>query len=136
MITRAKLKNKAGSFAQATHARLRNVFGAWTQLPDDFGAPERERLYGPETTFWLFLGQVLGREVSCREVVRSFLAGLLAQQGRSASPNTSAYCQARARLDLGELKQTNQRIVDKVLAETGDWKWLGRRVIRGSCSPR
>jgi len=129
MITKGKLKNMAESFARSTHAHLRGVFGAWTQLPDDFGAPKRKRLFSPETTFWLFLGQVLGRQVSCREVVRAFLAQLLAQQGRTASQNSAAYCKARARLDLGELKQTSQRIVDKVLEETADWKWLGRRVM-------
>lgn len=129
MITRGKLKSKAGSFAQANHARHQNVFGDWARLPDDFGAPKRQRLFDPETTFWLFLGQVLGREVSCREVVRTFLAGLLAQQGRSASPNTAAYCKARARLNFLELRQTSQRIVDQVSEQTADWKWLGRRVM-------
>ena len=129
MSKRTKLKNKARRFVQATHARLKSVFGPWTQLPEDFGAPKRKRLFDPETTFWLFLGQVLGRGVSCREVVRAFLAELWVEQGRAASPNSSAYCKARARLNLCELKQTNRRIVDKVSKETAKWKWLGRRVM-------
>jgi len=57
-----------------------------------------------------------------------FLAGRFLDTGRTASPNTSGYCQARARLSIPELGRTSRRVADKIEAKAAAWLWRGRRV--------
>ena len=81
---------------------LRAVFG-WL-IPDPrwqgptLAPPGRERLFTPLITFWAFLSQVLAADSACRTAVRKVQAWWARQGGGSLSANTSAYCQARARL--------------------------------------
>lgn len=85
--------------------------------------------FPPSRTFWLFLSQVLDADGSCREVVRRFLAWLALEKGQMASPNTGAYCRARARLPLRDLEQLNPEIVRRIeRMETAQQRWYGRRV--------
>jgi hypothetical protein len=71
---------------------------------------------------------VLSEDGSCRETLRKFLAWLFVQEGKTASPNTAAYCKARAKLCLHELKEASQRVVGKIENRAGSWLWCGRRV--------
>lgn len=71
---------------------------------------------------------MLSQDGSCRETVREFLAELFVQEGKTASPSTAAYCKARAKLPLGELKQASSRVVNKIESEAGSWLWCGRAV--------
>ena len=48
---------------------------------------------------------------SCREAVRKFLAWLALSEDRTASPNTAAYCKARARLPLADLEKLHRKAV-------------------------
>jgi len=57
-----------------------------------------------------------------------FLAGLFLDTGKTASANTSGYCQARAKLSTRELFQTSCRVADKIEAKAAAWLWNGRRV--------
>jgi hypothetical protein len=98
----------------------------------DTGLNSRERLYTPQVTFWAFVGQILSPGSSCREIVRRVEAWW--QQtaaGESLSGSTSAYCQARARLDpaalgliAGHLCWSLERNV--LNAE----RWLGGRAVK------
>ena len=66
------------------------------------GVNSRERLFSPQTTFWAFVSQVLSPGSACREAVRRVEAWWHHAQGEAfagMSASTSAYCQARARLD-------------------------------------
>jgi hypothetical protein len=118
---------------QASLSRLSQIFGPW--LPTDLLAPtacghnSRQRLYPLRLTFWAFLSQVLSPGSSCREIVRKVQAWY-APQGRSLPDSgTGAYCQARARLPLPQLKSTHQHLADKLTAQnTSEDRWLGRRV--------
>ncbi len=66
--------------------------------------------------------------------MRRFLAWLFAEHGALACPNTSAYCQARARLNLDELSRISFGITDKIENAAKGWLWLGRvvKVVAGS----
>ena len=57
-----------------------------------------DRIYSPLVTLWVFLGQVLSADHSCRAAVARLLAHRLAQGQSPCSPETGAYCQARKRL--------------------------------------
>jgi Transposase DDE domain/Insertion element 4 transposase N-terminal len=69
------------------------------------GANSRRRSLPAVVTFWAFVSQVLSPKSSCREVVRKVEAWWRWQRLHSASAvSASAYCQARARLDLDTLR--------------------------------
>lgn len=65
----------------------------------------------------------------CRQANRKFLAWLAAETGKTASPNTAAYCKARVRLPLEKLNQVHGEVVRRVeAAASGKHLWQGRRV--------
>src|SRR5262245_53121654 len=57
-----------------------------------------DRIFSPLVTLWVFLGQVLSADHSCRAAVARLIAHRLARGQRPCSPQTGAYCQARQRL--------------------------------------
>src|SRR5881396_3011801 len=57
-----------------------------------------DRVFSPLVTLWVFLGQVLGADHSCRAAVARLIAHRLGQGQRPCSAETGAYCQARKRL--------------------------------------
>src|SRR3954470_24811318 len=57
-----------------------------------------DRIYPPLVTLWVFLGQVLSADHSCRAAVARLIAHRLSQGKRPCSAETGAYCQARKRL--------------------------------------
>ena len=57
-----------------------------------------DRIFSPLVTLWVFLGQVLSADHSCRAAVARLIAHRLAQGQRPCSAETGAYCQARKRL--------------------------------------
>jgi hypothetical protein len=126
--TREGLRQAAAKFERAGLRRIQGVFAGRLDLPDDFGAPRRRRLFTPAAVFWLFLAQVLSADGSCRETLWGFLAELFAAQGRTASPNTAAYCKARARLKTHEIKGLARDLAGRVEAQGKPWSWRGRRV--------
>jgi hypothetical protein len=88
-----------------------------------------DRVYSPLVTLWVFLGQVLSPDPSCRAAVARLNAHRVARGRRPCPPRTGAYCQARQRLP--------ERFVADVACRTGRalddradprWLWKGRRV--------
>src|SRR5204862_1254275 len=57
-----------------------------------------DRVFSPLVTLWVFLGQVLSADHSCRAAVARLIAHRLARGQRPCSAQTGAYCQARKRL--------------------------------------
>ncbi|MFH1312533.1 MAG: IS4 family transposase [Candidatus Eisenbacteria bacterium] len=111
-------------------SELPEIFSPWIVVPQTFGLPGRRRLFSPLVgTFWLFLSEVLSADRSCRQTVRKALAWLALRSGKTASPNTAAYCKARARLILTDidavLHQSAERIQHLYAPEH---LWYGRRV--------
>jgi hypothetical protein len=89
-------------------------------------APFRQRVFTLGRTFWLFLFQILSPGQSCRETVQAAKAWL---QEDALSANTSAYCQARARLPQSLLDQAFAGGAQRLGAQVPpDALWRGRRV--------
>src|SRR4051794_2058183 len=97
---------------------LREVKAAW----DD-------RVYTPLATLWVFLGQVLNADQSCRAAVARLIAHRVSQGLEPCSSETGAYCQARKRLPERFFAAV-ARLVGRNLDAQVDrrWLWRGRRV--------
>lgn len=95
----------------------------------------KERLFDPVVTLWAFLSQVLDPDKSCHNAVSKVIAYLSSEGVEIPSTNTSAYCQARARLPeelLAKLfRKAAQNLEEQV---TDEYLWCGRsvKVIDGS----
>ena len=57
-----------------------------------------DRIFSPLVTLWVFLGQVLSADHSCRNAVARLVAHRVARGQRPCSARTGAYCRARQRL--------------------------------------
>ena len=62
------------------------------------GAFWQDRIYSPLITLWVFLGQVLSQDHSCRAAVARLISHRVSRGQRPCSAETGAYCQARKRL--------------------------------------
>ena len=76
----------------------------------------RQRIFSPLVTFWAFLAQVLERGSSCRDALQRISAWWQVQFPGQGSPSadTSAYCQARGRLDETVLQQIGSDVAEQL----------------------
>jgi hypothetical protein len=88
-----------------------------------------DRVFSPLVTLWVFLGQVLSADHSCRAAVARLIAHRLSRGQRPCSAETGAYCQARQRLPESFFADVACS-VGRRLDEQADrrWLWQGRRV--------
>jgi len=88
-----------------------------------------DRIFSPLVTLWVFLGQVLSADHSCRAAVARLIAHRLARGQAPCSPQTGAYCQARQRLPEAFFSDVACS-VGRALDEKAErrWLWQGRRV--------
>ena len=94
--------------------------------PWPIAAPFRQRVFTLWRTFWLFLFQTLSPGQSCRETVQAAKAWL---HEEALSANTSAYCQARARLSQTLLDKAFAGGAQRLCAQVPHAAlWRGRRV--------
>jgi hypothetical protein len=88
-----------------------------------------DRISSPLVTLWVFLGQVLSADHSCRAAVARLIAHRLSRGQEPCSAETGAYCQARKRLPeeffADVARQTGRALEAKVDA---GWLWKSRRV--------
>jgi len=88
-----------------------------------------DRIFSPLVTLWVFLGQVLSADQSCRAAVARLIAHRMARGQNPCSGETGAYCQARKRLPekfFAEVaRQTGRALDAKVESQ---WLWKRRRV--------
>src|SRR6516225_5666672 len=88
-----------------------------------------DRIFSPLVTLWVFLGQVLSADHSCRAAVARLIAHRLAQGQSPCSAETGAYCQARQRLPESFFADVacsvGRRLDDRAERR---WLWQGRRV--------
>ena len=89
-----------------------------------------DRIYSPLVTLWVFLGQVLSQDHSCRAAVARLIAHRISRKQTACSAETGAYCMARKRLP--------EKFFSDVARQTGSaldtnakeqWLWKGRRVL-------
>ena len=100
------------------------------EVLDEHQVEYRDRVFGPITTIWGFLSQVLSDDHSCRDAVARVIAHRAASGLEPCSPNAASYCNARARLPTGVLralaKRTARQLQDGLPQA---WKWNGRNVF-------
>ena len=88
-----------------------------------------DRIFSPLVTLWVFLGQVLSADHSCRASVARLIAHRISRGQRPCSLQTGAYCQARKRLPeqffSNVARQTGRALETCVYPK---WLWKGRRV--------
>ena len=89
----------------------------------------KQRIYSPVVTLWVFLGQVLSADHSCRSAVTRLIADRVANGLSRCSSSTGAYCQARKRLPEKFFSimacGTGKALESKI--DSG-WLWKGRHV--------
>ena len=89
----------------------------------------KERIYSPLVTLWVFLGQVLSQDHSCRAAVARLIAHRVGHGQTECSADTGAYCQARERLPekfFAAVACHVGRLLD--CQANAKWLWKGRRV--------
>ena len=104
--------------AEGLHEAFGEIEAAW-----------RDRIFSPLVTLWVFLGQVLNADPSCRAAVARLVADRAARGLVPCSSETGAYCQARKRLPERFFAAV-ARLVGRNLDARVDrrWLWKGRRV--------
>lgn len=138
------LAEALAKFSQCTTlSHLRNLFGALLPAallaPRPQGQNSRKRLFSLEVIFWAFLDQVQTPAGSCREAVRKVMAlarrKFPSHDGEVMSQQTSAYCQARARLPLDVLDDIHDHLTERLQTRlTHSELWHNRhvRVVDGT----
>src|SRR3984885_4277448 len=97
---------------------------------NEHGFDYRDRMFGPVTTIWGFLSQVLNEDQSCRNAVSRIIAHRAASGLKVCSPNTASYCNARARIPSGVLRHLAKGTAQQLQAGLPEgWKWNGRSVF-------
>src|SRR4051812_34218557 len=86
-----------------------------------------DRVFSPLVTLWVFLGQVLNADQSCRAAVARLIAHRVSRGLEPCSSETGAYCQARKKLPEGFFSAVARR-VGRNLDGCVDrrWLWKGR----------
>ncbi len=80
-----------------------------------------DRIYSPLVTLWVFLGQVLSADHSCRAAVARLLVHRLSQGQRPCSAETGAYCHARKRLPEEFFSETARQTGQTLDANANTW---------------
>ena len=124
-------------------SQLRKTFGAYIPLAlldqRTSGKNSRKRLFSLDLVFWSFLDQVQIPNGSCREAVRKVMAHVCLRlpnkKSKSMSPDTSAYCQARAKIPLEVMDKINEHLLDRLQTRiplNGLWHGRHVRIVDGS----
>lgn len=92
------------------------------------GAFSRRRLFSKENTFWAFFSQILDADGGCQEVVRKVQALASSRATPIPSASTSAYCQARAKLEKTSL-ETILAHTSRILEQRGRSRWWKKRRV-------
>lgn len=99
------------------------------EVCEKFGHYFRDRIYSPVITLWMFLGQTLSPDHSCRDAVHRLNAWRVARQKKKADSNTTAYCEARQRLPENVVQELAKRSGQKCCQQAADrWRWKGHDV--------
>ena len=91
-------------------------------------------VYTPAITLWAFLSQVLHaqRLRSCAAAVSRVIVLCVTLGRRHPSPDTGAYCRARAKLPEGVMTRLVYQAADQLESRVpADWLWRGRHVKVG-----
>ena len=123
-IQQLKLK----SFSQLSECLGKFIPSSHLQ-PAVSGAQSRQRIYSKKNTFWAFFSQILDADGGCQEVVRKLQAVAAMKEIKLPSSSTSAYCQARNKLDLLNLQSILAHTSKQLQAMKNINNFNGRRVV-------
>lgn len=134
----SSLKQALSKLSQySTLSQLQEAFGSYIPRallsPADHGSNSRRRIFSLEVVFWSFLDQVQTPGASCREAVRKVMAWtrrhLPRETDPTMSPNTAAYCKARAKIPLDVMDKINGHLVNRIQGNiVRENLWHGRYV--------
>lgn len=128
-----KLADKLSKIRRKSMGQLAKCFTgfipAQTLQPHQSGAQSRRRLFSKENTFWGFFSQILNADAGCSEVVRKFHAFAASQSMSLPSTSTSAYCQARQKLEEIDLENILLHTSKQLLQREINHALENRRVI-------
>ena len=102
------------------------VSQAFTAIPSRF----LDRIFPPLVTLWVFLGQVLNQDHSCRAAVARLIAHRISRKQQACSAETGAYCLARKRLPesfFSDVARQTGSALDTNAKE--QWLWKRHRVL-------
>jgi hypothetical protein len=131
----AKQRDLLGSSALD---HLSFVFGPF--LPNDVlkideaakgkGKNSREAIFTPTLVFWAFLSQVLSPGCSCRQALTKVQIWCARLKCKLPVSDTSAYCKARHRLQVDDLKSIHRHSARQLEANTPRERlWKGLRAL-------
>ena len=101
----------------------------FAQVLKQLGLCWNDSIYTPLVTLWVFLGQVLSTDHSCRGAVARLIAHRVSQGLKACSSKTGAYCGARKRLAEQFFSAVACLVGRKLDAQAkAQWLWKGRRV--------
>lgn len=105
------MREKASEISSLCMRQAKDLFGDLLAIELLFKVPGfRSRAFPLPVAFWMFLCQTLAAG-SCRHAVCS-AQSLLSRKGKAiCSPNTAAYCKARARIPIRLLLKIHRRLV-------------------------
>ena len=89
----------------------------------------RQRVFSKANTFWAFFSQTIDADGGCMEVVRKLQAYCSAHSLALPASFSSAYCQARKKLIIGELMKVLDHTVLKLDSMPERGFLQGRRVV-------
>jgi hypothetical protein len=114
-------------------ARLfKDAFPAHWLSPTEEGPNSRQRIFSLRLTFWTFLWQALTPGSPCADAVLKVVAWWASRGRHGLSPDTSPYCQARARLSLATLRNILRATFQKAEQRVRSlWRFHDRDVIVG-----
>lgn len=88
-----------------------------------------DRIYTPLVTLWVFVGQVISADHSCRAAVARLIAYRVSQDLSACSSKTGAYCRARMRLPEDFFAKIARAVGCQLEDQVEKpWLWKGRRV--------
>lgn len=89
----------------------------------------RQRVYSPVVTVWMFLGQTLSPDHSCRQAVHRLNAWRTNRGQAKVDSNTTAYCEARKRLPEEVTEELAKRSGKRCQESAHQaWRWKGHSV--------
>lgn len=111
---------------------FKDAFPAHWLSPTEEGPNSRQRIFSLRLTFWTFLWQVLTPGSPCADAVLKVVAWWASRGRHGLSPDTSPYCQARARLSLATLRNILRATFQKAEQRVRSlWRFHDRDVIVG-----
>jgi hypothetical protein len=118
--------------------QLRSLFGpllpinvlAIDKSAQGKGLNSRDAIFTPAITFWAFLSQVLSPGSSCRQALAKVQILCSCKKHKVPLSDTSAYCKARHRLQIDDLKSIHRHSAQRLEANTPQESlWKGFRAL-------